>query len=169
MSWSVVRQLALRIQRRCGEFETLVARGDWAQLDAVTGDRLRVQNRRSLGDCTRLVAVTNAIAQRRPDSEYVKQQLLESIRVDIRELSAVHPWGSTSVVERLIEPELETETVAIDIETEDLPHSLKAVWHRGDISLPLEFHLSHVVPLRRNLRKAVYHVSLKPTSHASEC
>jgi hypothetical protein len=112
-------------------------------------------------DCQRALAAIESEARIPDDVECVRQQLLEAVPIRVRELSAAHAWGSTSAVEWLFEPELETETIDIPVETDSLPHNLRAVWKRSRISIGLEFRLSHVKRSPAGGSLAVYRAELK--------
>ncbi len=127
-------------------------RGRILQLDTMVCELL-------LPDCDRaLAAIGTALAQP-SDTDVVREQLLESVIVDVRRTTQMHPWGSTMVRERLVESELMLDTLQIPVETDGLPHSLSGVLTRSCASLDLDFELLRV-KREASAKVAVYRARL---------
>ncbi|MEX2286287.1 MAG: hypothetical protein WD648_04300 [Planctomycetaceae bacterium] len=135
-----VRQHLRRLRRRI------------LQLDAMVGELL-------LPDCDRALAAVGAALAQPNDADVVREQLLESVIVDVRRTTQMHPWGSTMVREPLVESELTLDILEIPIETDGLPHSLSAVLTRSCASLDLDFELLRV-KREASAKAAVYRARL---------
>ena len=169
MTNRAVRQLLQRLQRRLDDLESLLGRSkslefaDSAISRSAPDDRLAsiqsqlVEGRR---DCGRALSLVASTLREPSETECVRSQLLDAVRIRARCLAAVHPWGLTTDVEPLVEVELESDTVSIPVETDGLPHSLRAVWREGDVPLELAFELRRIVESERRGKEAIYRVEL---------
>jgi hypothetical protein len=123
------------------------------QLDATVGNL-------PLADCDLALAAVRAATAQPSDFDVVREQLVDSVIVDVRRSTQMHPWGSTMVREPLMHCELLGDALDVPIETDGLPHTLSATLTRSCASLDLDFELLRI-KREQSAKVAVYRARLK--------
>src|ERR1043165_2783334 len=98
-----VRQILRRLRTRLREMNALLGESPAAtRFDATSAvndarrDRLARAGFACRDDCELALAAIDAELREPSDDDCVRQQLMETVSVCVRELSLAHPWGSTS-------------------------------------------------------------------------